>query len=235
MLCFKELRKERGLSLKEMGDILGVSESCVSLYENEKREASYEVLRKASDFFGVSIDCLLRAERRPSAEHSSISVPLLQSVTLSQGQMDFTYTPQKKIIDFGAPSDYLYFKMHDTSMQPQIEKGDLVLIRRQAAVTNNDLAAVIFKDSPVGKGYRKLSEMVNCNYFKKIPCFLSCFRLILLVRVIDLSGFPETHLLFAFKKRIQQRFRWRLFLPETPAQLPCCTDHRSKNTKRFSS
>lgn len=149
MLCFKELRKERGLSLKEMGDILGVSESCVSLYENGKREASYEVLRKASDFFGVSIDCLLRAERRPSTEHSSISVPLLQSVTLSQGQMDFTYTPQKKIIDFGAPSDYLYFKMHDTSMQPQIEKGDLVLIRRQAAVTNNDLAAVIFKDSPV--------------------------------------------------------------------------------------
>ena len=59
MQKLKELRKERGLSLKETGMLLGVAESTVSLYENGKREAPYSILCKASKIFNVSVDYLI--------------------------------------------------------------------------------------------------------------------------------------------------------------------------------
>ena len=40
----KELRKRKGISLKELGSIVGVAESTMSLYENGKRQPDYETL-----------------------------------------------------------------------------------------------------------------------------------------------------------------------------------------------
>ena len=47
-MFLRELRKARGITMKELGDMLGVSESTISLYENGKREPSYELLLKLS-------------------------------------------------------------------------------------------------------------------------------------------------------------------------------------------
>ncbi len=55
----RELRKKRNLSMKELGKLIGVSESTISLYENGKRQPDYETLIKISNFFGVSVDYLL--------------------------------------------------------------------------------------------------------------------------------------------------------------------------------
>lgn len=57
---FKELRKEKDLSQKELGDILGYSESTISLYESGKREPKNAGdLIKIANFFDVSVDYLL--------------------------------------------------------------------------------------------------------------------------------------------------------------------------------
>lgn len=56
----KELRKAKGISLKELGSIVGVAESTMSLYENGKRQPDYETLLKLAEFFGVTVDYLLR-------------------------------------------------------------------------------------------------------------------------------------------------------------------------------
>lgn len=61
-MFLRELRKARGITMKELGDMLGVSESTISLYENGKREPSYELLLKIAEFFNVSVDYLLRGE-----------------------------------------------------------------------------------------------------------------------------------------------------------------------------
>lgn len=58
----KELRKEKGISLKELGSIIGVAESTMSLYENGKRQPDYETLLKLAEYFGVTVDYLLRGE-----------------------------------------------------------------------------------------------------------------------------------------------------------------------------
>ena len=63
MMKLRELRKEKGISLKKLGAYIGVSESTMSLYENGKRQPDNETLLKLADFFGVTVDYLLRGEQ----------------------------------------------------------------------------------------------------------------------------------------------------------------------------
>lgn len=56
----RELRKSKGISLKELGTIVGVAESTMSLYESGKRQPDYETLLKLAEYYGVTVDYLLR-------------------------------------------------------------------------------------------------------------------------------------------------------------------------------
>lgn len=52
------LRKEKNISLKELGCILGVTDESVRLLEKSKRSPSFEILCALADYFEVSIDYL---------------------------------------------------------------------------------------------------------------------------------------------------------------------------------
>lgn len=51
----KELRKEKGLSLRDLSNKIGISSATLSRYETEKRKPKIENWSKLADFFGVSI------------------------------------------------------------------------------------------------------------------------------------------------------------------------------------
>lgn len=53
------LRQEKNLTLKELADILGVSEATVSRWENGKSDIRGKNLKKLSDFFDVSESYIL--------------------------------------------------------------------------------------------------------------------------------------------------------------------------------
>ncbi len=55
----KELREERGLSVRDMENITGINHSSISLYELEKREPNISMLKRLSNFFEVTIDYLI--------------------------------------------------------------------------------------------------------------------------------------------------------------------------------
>lgn len=55
----KHLRKEKGLTLKQLGEILNLGESTMSMYESGKRSPDYETLKKLAEIFGCSTDFLL--------------------------------------------------------------------------------------------------------------------------------------------------------------------------------
>lgn len=55
----RELRKNKNLTMKELGAILGVSESTISLYETGKRQPDYDILCNIADYFDTSVDYLL--------------------------------------------------------------------------------------------------------------------------------------------------------------------------------
>lgn len=65
---FKRLREKAGLTQDEAAERLGVSRSTIAGYESEEKNRTprTEVLKKASELFGVSIEYLLLGEEGQS-------------------------------------------------------------------------------------------------------------------------------------------------------------------------
>ena len=60
----RELRKAHGWTMKQLGAMIGVAESTVSLYETGKREPDNETIMKLADLMGVSLDYLMGREEQ---------------------------------------------------------------------------------------------------------------------------------------------------------------------------
>ncbi len=63
MIRLREIRKKAGMTMKELGAVIGVAESTISQYETGKREPDYETLLRISEYFGVSVGFLLGTEQ----------------------------------------------------------------------------------------------------------------------------------------------------------------------------
>ena len=59
MLNLRALRKNKGLTMKQLGEKIDVAESTISLYERGKREPDNATLIRLANYFGVSVDYLL--------------------------------------------------------------------------------------------------------------------------------------------------------------------------------
>lgn len=68
-----ELRKERGLSQKEFGKLIGAAQNTVCNWENGKREPDTQTLNKIAKFFGVSVDYLLSNTPAPLLDRDGLS------------------------------------------------------------------------------------------------------------------------------------------------------------------
>lgn len=55
----RELRKQRGMTMKELGKVIGAAESTVSHYETGRRQPDNKTLLILAEFFGVSVDYVL--------------------------------------------------------------------------------------------------------------------------------------------------------------------------------
>ena len=55
----KELRESRGLTQKEVAEIIGYSEISYARYENGKREPDISSLCKLAEYFNVTVDYLI--------------------------------------------------------------------------------------------------------------------------------------------------------------------------------
>lgn len=54
----KELRLKTGLTLRALGEKVGLANSTLSQYETGKREPRFETWERLADFFGVSVPYL---------------------------------------------------------------------------------------------------------------------------------------------------------------------------------
>lgn len=73
MMRMRELRKQKKITMKQLGVLVGCSESAISQYETGKREPDFETLLKIAEYFGVSTDYLLNTEKAPANTDGSMS------------------------------------------------------------------------------------------------------------------------------------------------------------------
>lgn len=104
MLQLKELREEKGLSMRQLSAQLGISYNTYSLYEKGDREPNIETLIKMADFFECSLDRLLGRENKSMLslkpkKYENTTVFAVQSVRMRQ--VIETITP----LGLGRPDD----------------------------------------------------------------------------------------------------------------------------------
>jgi transcriptional regulator with XRE-family HTH domain len=70
MKALRSLRTSKGISMKALGQEIGVSESTISLYETGKRSPDIATMILLADYFDVTVDHLIGHENKPGAEIS---------------------------------------------------------------------------------------------------------------------------------------------------------------------
>ena len=61
-----ELRKEKGLTQRELSEMVGVSDKTISHWERDESSPDISILPELSAIFGITVDELLKKEKNPS-------------------------------------------------------------------------------------------------------------------------------------------------------------------------
>ncbi|MDL2214432.1 helix-turn-helix transcriptional regulator [Clostridia bacterium OttesenSCG-928-O13] len=121
MFMLRELRKAKGITMKELGEMVGVAESTISQYETEKREPDFETLLKFGEIFDVSVDFLLRGNiytgEQPQKSDSSSGI--IDDAAAEFGRQLFAAHGDI------APEDYTQEDIDDVAMFLKIKRKRL--------------------------------------------------------------------------------------------------------------
>lgn len=84
----REMRKRKGLTLKELGKRVGCSESAMSQYETGKRSPDYETLLKIAEELDTDVVFLLTgsSQQTPAQEDEREFIRLFQQMSDQQRQ-----------------------------------------------------------------------------------------------------------------------------------------------------
>ena len=102
MIRIREKRRAMGMTMKELGRLVGVSEGAISHYETGRREPDPEMLKRIADVFGVTTDYLIGRD-------SPASVNLVPDVSSSMPA-----TPDMRIAVTG-PDGMTQTLLHETA------------------------------------------------------------------------------------------------------------------------
>lgn len=154
----KKLRLSRGLTQADVakGIILPrnkkIGPSAVGMYEQGRRKPSFEVLEAFADFFNVDLntlsDSFTSANQQNinlNSSNKSIRIPVLgyvvAGVPISAVQDILGYEEISK--DLSLTGEFFALRIKGSSMEPQFFEGDIVIVRQQSDVDDNDIAIVL--------------------------------------------------------------------------------------------
>ena len=120
----KTLRLQANLSQSELAQILGISRSAVSSYENGTREPNYDVLLKIAAFFNVSTDYLLGHETQQS--HPNPIVQLAQDFQRLLDTSDVSTETKTEILN--ELKEYLQWKLAQFSKNQRLHSPCQILL-----------------------------------------------------------------------------------------------------------
>lgn len=146
----KELRLERKMTGDELGRVLGISKSTISLYEHDKSTPDDAIKKKICSYFDVSFDWLMgittsRTTIYPKRTGRGVPIPVLGRVVAG-----IPLEAVEEILDYeeitpelATTGDFFALKIRGHSMEPRMLDGDVVIVRRQDDVDSGDVAIVL--------------------------------------------------------------------------------------------
>lgn len=182
----RELREKNSLYADDLANILKVSKSTIYMWEGGNRTPDIFQLMAIADYFNVDLDTLTGREMKSDlqyvhSEYETVKVPIIGEVKAGydlladQNIMGYEYIP-KSMLNGG---EYFYLKVSGDSMiDADIRDGDLVLVRRQPAVDDGQIAVVLLENNEITikrvhfqKGELVILHSENSNYPPRLVKF----------------------------------------------------------------
>lgn len=152
------LRKEKGLTQKDVAEELGISRQAYANYESGNREPDISTLRHLSEYFGVSIDVLLD---NPTAAKRGVKIPVFGNVAAGIPIDAITDIEDYEEIteELAASGEYVALKIKGDSMEPKMSEGDVVIVKVQPTIESGEIAIVLINgDNATCKKVKKTEE-----------------------------------------------------------------------------
>ena len=157
MLRIKELRKSKGINMKEAARLLKMPYTTYVNYEKGLREPTSEVLIQLADFYNSSVDYIVgrsdlnipgddRSYRPPANIYpipEMVKIPLLGSIACGAPILAEEHIEEYVDVPKHVRADFALTCKGDSMINARIFDGDIVYVRQQATVDNGQIAAVL--------------------------------------------------------------------------------------------
>ena len=165
----RDRRVELDLTMKELADLVGVSEGTVSRWEsgdiaNMKRDRIYK-LSKALQISPLSL-LGWNDEEGPVFPSNIIPMPEMRQIpligTIACGAPITAEQNVEDLVDIPKHihADFALRCKGDSMINARIFDGDIVYIRQQPTVENGEIAAVLIEDEATLKRFRRLENQI---------------------------------------------------------------------------
>lgn len=186
----KKLRKEQGLSQRELAKALNVHQTAVSQWENKRTRPDQEVLQNMALLFNVSVDYLLGINKSKAvrmAGAKSMRIPVFGSIPAGiplSAIQDVEEFEELSINEYSIDKEYFALKIHGDSMYPMYLDGDVVIFAAQETCeSGQDCAVIINGDNATFKRVRISEQGITLQPLN--PAYEP-----ILLSTIDLDAIP---------------------------------------------
>lgn len=171
----KLAREEKGYTLRELGDLLALSETTLSRYENGVvAKIKLPVLESIANILNVNIDWLLGISETKEMDQRMLqslskAVPLIGQIAcglpiLAEENIEDYFT-----IDDRIHADFCLRAKGDSMIDEGINDGDIVFIKKQNTLENGEIGAVVIENEATLKRFYKsnnrlILQPANANY-----------------------------------------------------------------------
>lgn len=156
----KALRKERGLSQNKLAKLAGIAQPTLSAIENTTKSPNIVTVGLIAAALGVTPNALLGDTRKNDGSW----IPVLGDVAagIPSDAIEDTAPEDYEQLDESMMNDgfeYFALKLKGDSMSPRMTIGDVVIVRKQSEVENNEIAVVqIDRETATVKRIRKTDQ-----------------------------------------------------------------------------
>ena len=155
----KKRRKELGLTLKDVADKLGVSESLISRYEsNDVKNMGIDKLIPLAEVLKTTPVYLMGLENNKKQEDSNIDmnnvingdefvmIPLYSSISAGYGSEEAEFIEMIAITGLKNPQECFGVIVKGDSMEDKIDSGSTIIVRRDSVIEPGQIGAFSFNN-----------------------------------------------------------------------------------------
>ena len=207
----KKLRKEKGLTQQQLGEMLGVQKSAIAKYENGRvPNLKKETLSRLAEIFNVTPNYLLGIDEPAYHGHShNIDIPLYSDVCCGDGIFvednieEYISLPESLL---SSRKDYFcQYADGDSMIDENIQSGDLIIFEKTQQLNNGVLALKI-----ILQHVKNILMILNKTVLFYNLQMINILQLLLMnIIIMNLKSLENLPLLFLKETKIKTPFQMK--------------------------